>query len=39
MDLNVIQYLAGHVEGSKITEETYIDTTFDYVKATLNRIS
>lgn len=39
MDLNVIQYLAGHVEGSKITEETYIDTSFDYVKTVLNNIS
>ena len=39
MELNVIQYLAGHVEGSRITEETYIDTSLAYVKTVLNRIS
>ena len=31
----VIQYLAGHVEGSDITDDIYIDTSFDFVKSTL----
>ena len=35
----VIQYLAGHVEGSDITEDVYIDTSFDFVKNTLCKIS
>lgn len=35
----VIQYLAGHVEGSTITDEVYIDTSFDFVKDTLCKIS
>lgn len=35
----VIQYLAGHVEGSDITEDVYIDTSFDFVKDTLCKIS
>lgn len=35
----VIQYLAGHIEGSNITEEVYIDTSFDFVKNTLSKIS
>lgn len=35
----VIQYLAGHVEGSDITEDVYIDTPFDFVKSTLCKIS
>lgn len=37
--MNVIQYLAGHVEGSNITNETYIDTSLNFVKDTLNKIS
>jgi len=37
--LNVIQYLAGHVEGSSITSDVYIDTSFDYIKNTLSKIS
>jgi len=36
--LSVIQYLAGHVEGSKITEETYIDTSLEYVENELKKI-
>lgn len=35
----VIQYLAGHIEGSDITEDVYIDTSFDFVKNTLSKIS
>lgn len=35
----VIQYLAGHVEGSDITDDVYIDTSFDFVKNTLCKIS
>ena len=35
----VIQYLAGHIEGSTITENVYIDTSFSFVKNTLNKIS
>lgn len=37
--MNVIQYLAGHVEGSNITNKTYIDTSLNFVKDTLNKIS
>ena len=35
----VIQYLAGHVEGSNITEDVYIHTSFEFVKDTLCKIS
>lgn len=34
---NVIQYLAGHVEGSSITEDVYIDTSFEYVNEFLKK--
>ena len=27
MDMNAIQYLAGHVEGSEITNKVYIDVS------------
>lgn len=37
--MNAIQYLAGHVEGSSVTNDVYIDTSFDFVKETLNKIS
>lgn len=37
--VEVIQYLAGHVEGSDITSEVYIDTSFNFVKQTLEKIS
>lgn len=30
MDIEAIQYLAGHVEGSKITEDVYIDVSKDF---------
>lgn len=36
--LKDIQYLAGHVEGSDITEDVYIDTTLEDVKNTLEGI-
>jgi len=35
----VIQYLAGHIEGSAITDDIYIETSFDFVKSTLCKIS
>lgn len=35
----VIQYLAGHVEGSTITENVYIETSFNFVKNALSKIS
>lgn len=37
--LDVIQYLAGHVEGSDITEDVYIETPYEYVDKTLQKIS
>lgn len=30
MEIKAIQYLAGHIEGSEITEKTYIDTSKDF---------
>lgn len=39
VDLSAIQYLAGHVEGSDITEGVYIDTSFDFAKEQLTKIS
>lgn len=39
LPINVIQYLAGHVEGSSVTSDVYINTSFDFVKNTLNKIS
>ncbi len=36
---DIIQYLAGHVEGSDVTDDVYIDISFDFVKKTLNKIS
>lgn len=39
LDLSVIQYLAGHVEGSDITENTYIDIRPEFVKKELKKIS
>lgn len=38
LDLSVIQYLAGHVEGSDITESTYIDIRPEFVKKELKKI-
>lgn len=39
MPMEVIQYLAGHIEGSDITSKVYIDTSFDFVKNTVSKIS
>lgn len=39
IDLSAIQYLAGHVEGSDITEGVYIDTSFDFAKEQVAKIS
>lgn len=36
--MSVIQYLAGHVEGSDITNDVYIDTSFEYVEKELKKI-
>lgn len=36
--LTVIQYLAGHVQGSDITGEVYINTTLEYVNDTLKKV-
>lgn len=36
--LDVIQYLAGHVEGSNITKDIYIDTNLEYVERTLKEV-
>ena len=38
IDMSVIQYLAGHVEGSKITESVYIDTTEEFIKEELKKV-
>lgn len=39
LDLATIQYLAGHVEGSDITEGVYIDISLDFVKKQIANIS
>lgn len=39
MDLSAIQYLAGHIEGSSITDEVYIDTTKEYASKQLDKIN
>lgn len=36
--IDIIQYLAGHVNGSNITTDIYIETSFDYVNKTLMKI-
>lgn len=38
LDLSAIQYLAGHIQGSDITEDVYIDTSLDFVKKELKKI-
>lgn len=38
IDLSVIQYLAGHVEGSSITEAVYIDIPEEYIKQELKKV-
>lgn len=37
--MNVIQYLAGHTEGSDITSDVYIDISLDFVKKLLSKVS
>lgn len=39
MELSAIQYLAGHVEGSDITETVYIDTSLEFVEKEIGKIS
>ncbi len=39
IDLSAIQYLAGHIEGSDITEGVYIETSLDFVKKEVAKIS
>ena len=36
--LKVIQYFAGHVEGSSVTEKTYIDVSLEFSMETLNNL-
>lgn len=38
IDLSVIQYLAGHIEGSKITEKVYIDISDEYIDEELKKV-
>lgn len=38
IDLSVIQYLAGHVKGSSVTEKVYIDIPYEYITKELNKI-
>ena len=38
MDMNAIQYLAGHVEGSEITNKVYIDISENYAFEQLKKI-
>ena len=38
IDLSVIQYLAGHVEGSSITEAVYIDIPEEYINKELKKV-
>lgn len=39
MDLSAIQYLAGHIEGSPITDEVYIDTTKEYAAKQFRQVN
>lgn len=39
IDLSAIQYLAGHVEGSDITEGVYIETSLAFVKQQIEKTS
>lgn len=38
MDMTAIQYLAGHVEGSKITSDVYINVSEEYIFNEFNKI-
>lgn len=39
LDMAVIQYLAGHVEGSSITNKVYVETRINFVKDELEKTS
>lgn len=39
MDLSAIQYLAGHVEDSNITNDVYIDVSKEYAFKELKKIA
>lgn len=39
MDMKVIQYLVGHVEGSKMTDDVYTDITDEFVEQELKKLS
>jgi len=39
MDMNAIQYLAGHVEGSEVTNKVYIDVSEEFAFNQLEKIS
>lgn len=38
MDMKVIQYLVGHVEGSKMTDDVYTDITDEFVEQELKKL-
>lgn len=38
LDMKAIQYLAGHVEGSKITDKVYIDVSEEFAFEQLNKV-
>ena len=38
LDLSIIQYLAGHVKGSNITEKIYIDISDEYITKELDKV-
>lgn len=38
MDMKVIQYLAGHVEGSSITDDVYVSVSEDFINQELKKI-
>ena len=38
LPMPIIQYLAGHVEGSTLTQNTYINVSFDFANTELKRI-
>lgn len=38
IDMRVIQYWAGHIEGSSITDNVYISLTEDYINQELKKI-
>ena len=38
VDMNAIQYLAGHVEGSEITDKVYIDVSENFAFKQLEKV-